>query len=83
MNERTLRFGFGRSWGDEMAENAAMFREADLLEEAAYRIIEHDADSPEAWARFSEAKALADAKRTAAYQDWMRIKRAMSKPRSK
>ena len=83
MTEHTLKFDFGRFWGDEMADNAAMFREADLLEEAAYRIIEHDTDSPEAWARFSEAKALADAKRTAAYHDWMRIKRAMSKPRSK
>ncbi|WP_426155456.1 hypothetical protein [Pseudomonas sp. TSRC2-2] len=83
MTERTLRFGFGRSWDDEMAENAAMFREADLLEEAAYTFIEAETDNPEAWARFTEAKALADAKRTAAFQDWMRIKRAMSKPRSK
>lgn len=83
MTEHTLKFGFGRSWDDEMAENAAMFREADLLEEAAYTIIAHDTDSPEAWSRFTEAKALADAKRTAAFQDWMRIKRAMSKPRSK
>ncbi|MEN5244039.1 hypothetical protein [Pseudomonas atacamensis] len=83
MTERTLKYGFGVSWDDEMAENAAMFREADLLEEAAYRIIENDTDNPEAWARFSDAKAMADAKRTAAYQDWMRIKRAMSKPRSK
>lgn len=83
MTEHTLKFDFGRSWDDEMADNAAMFREADLLEEAAYRIIEHDTDSPEAWARFSEAKTLADAQRTAAYQDWMRIKRAMSKQRSK
>jgi hypothetical protein len=83
MTEHTLKFGFARSWDDEMAENAAMFREADLLEETAYKIIEHDTDSPEAWARFTEAKALADAKRTAAFQDWMRIKRAMSKVRSK
>jgi len=83
MTEHILKFGFGRSWDDEMAENAAMFREADLLEEAAYKLIEDDTDNPEAWVRFTEAKALADAKRTAAFQDWMRIKRAMSKPRSK
>lgn len=83
MTEHILKFGFGRFWDDEMADNAAMFREADLLEEAAYKLIEDDTDNPEAWARFTEAKALADAKRTAAFQDWMRIKRAMSKPRSK
>jgi hypothetical protein len=55
-----------------------MFRQADLLEEAAYKIIDCDS-SNEAWARFTDAKALADAQRTAAYRDWMRINRAMRK----
>lgn len=82
MIEQTLKFGFGHSWDDEMARNAALFREADLLDEAAYKIIDHDTDNPEAWARFTEAKAQADAKRTAAFQDWMRIKRAMTRQRS-
>jgi hypothetical protein len=31
------------------------------------------------WARFIEAKKLADAQRTAAYQEWMRIHRAKRK----
>lgn len=83
MNEHILKYGFGRSWDEEMANNAAMFREADLLDEAAYKIIETDMDNPEVWARFTEAKALADAKRSAAYQDWMRIKRSMSPPRKR
>ncbi|MDR6161833.1 hypothetical protein [Pseudomonas fluorescens] len=58
MTEHTLKFDFGRSWDDEMADNAAMFREADLLEEAAYRIIEHDTDSPEAWGSLQRSKGL-------------------------
>jgi hypothetical protein len=65
------------AWDEEIAANTELFRQADALDEAAYRIIQYDRGSAEAWTRFSEAKAIADAKRTAAYQDWMRIKRAM------
>ncbi|RON86772.1 hypothetical protein [Pseudomonas fluorescens] len=65
-------------WDDQINANTELFRQADLLDEAAYRIIDQD-KGPDAWTRFSEAKARADAQRTAAYQDWMRIKRAMKK----
>lgn len=71
-----------RSWDDEINDNTALFREADLLDELAYKIIEYGIDNPEVWTRFTEAKAHADTKRTAAYQDWMRIKRAMRSQRT-
>lgn len=77
MTESILGFRDERFWDDEIAANTELFRRADALDEAAYRIIQYDRESAEAWTRFSEAKAIADAKRTAAYQDWMRIKRAM------
>ncbi|MBS4090691.1 hypothetical protein [Pseudomonas rustica] len=64
-------------WDEQIAANTEMFRQADLLDEAAYKIIEVDNGSPDAWARFTEAKAQADRRRTDAYRDWMRIKRAM------
>jgi len=77
MTESILGFRDEHFWDEEIAANTELFRQADALDEAAYRIIQYDRGSAEAWARFSEAKAVADAKRTAAYQDWMRIKRAM------
>jgi hypothetical protein len=79
MTESILGFRDEHFWDDEIAANTELFRQADALDEAAYKIIQYDRESAEAWARFSEAKAVADAKRTAAYQDWMRIKRAMRK----
>jgi len=78
MFESTSDLSGGRFWDDQIAANTEMFRQADLLEEAAYKIIDCDS-SNEAWARFTDAKALADAQRTAAYRDWMRINRAMRK----
>lgn len=59
---------------DDLAANSEMFREADRLEEAAYQIIQHDGGNADVLARFTEAKALADAKRAAAQQDWERIR---------
>ncbi|WP_426619449.1 hypothetical protein ACP3TY_05775 [Pseudomonas rustica] len=58
---------------DELARNAALFFEADRLETYAYSLLEGDSTSASSWERFSEAKALADAKRTEAQQDLLRI----------
>jgi len=66
-----------RSWDTEIALNTQMFRDADRLDDAAYLIIDVGTTSSKIWQRFSEAKALADEKRNAAYQDWIRIKRQM------
>ncbi|WP_336356831.1 hypothetical protein [Pseudomonas granadensis] len=76
-----LPFSGEESWEDELARNTALFREADLLDEAAHKIVEnsHGLEVGELWKRYLEAQALADAKRTAACQDWMRIKRSMSR----
>lgn len=68
----------GITWDDEIANNTQMFFEADQLDAAAYEIIKDGNPSSEQWARFTEAKKIADACRTAAYQDWMRIKRRMA-----
>ncbi|RIJ12017.1 hypothetical protein DXT77_05660 [Pseudomonas sp. 91RF] len=65
------------SWDAEIALNTQMFRDADRLDQAAYLIIEVGTTNSEIWQQFSEAKALADEKRNAAYQDWIRIKRLM------
>lgn len=66
-----------RSFDDDITDNTMMFIEADRLDALAYKIINEGRDDPGAWARFSEAKVAADAQRTAAYQDWIRIKRRM------
>ena len=63
------------SWEEALARNRRLFREADRLEDVAYRIIESGMNDPGVLARFSEAKALADAQRRAAFLDWLRIKR--------
>ncbi|WP_460141973.1 hypothetical protein [Pseudomonas sp. S2_E01] len=63
------------SWEEALASNRRLFREADRLEDDAYRIIESGMNDPGGLARFSEAKALADAQRRAAFLDWLRIKR--------
>ncbi|MBV4474739.1 hypothetical protein [Pseudomonas botevensis] len=84
MSDNSLRLSTSQAWDAEIARNTEMFREADRLEEEAYRIIEAGLDEPDVWSRFSEAKAWADAKRTQAYRDWIRIKRAMmNKPDSR
>jgi hypothetical protein len=77
MIEQLFNNEYDHSWDDEIASNAELFREADRLDDAAYAIIQNDRGNHQAWARFTEAKARADAKRTAAFQDWMRIRRAM------
>ncbi|WP_242486718.1 hypothetical protein [Pseudomonas sp. TH49] len=59
---------------DELARNAALFFEADRLEAYAYSLIEGDSTSALSWERFTEAKGLADAKRSEAQQDLLRIR---------
>jgi len=61
------------STDDEIARNASLFFEADRLEAFAYSLLEGDSASAVSWARFTEAKARADAKRAEAQQDLLRI----------
>jgi len=77
MKHPLTRQNADRSWDAEIALNTQMFRDADILDDAAYLIIDAGTTSSEIWQRFSQAKALADEKRNAAYQDWIRIKRQM------
>jgi hypothetical protein len=66
-------------WDAQIAANTEQFRQADLLDDAAYKIIEDDQSCPDTWDRFAEAKARADTQRTKAYCEWMQIKREMNK----
>ena len=75
MNSQTLDYTPGQAWEDEVAQNIQMFFEADRLDTVAYQIIESYSGDAKTWLRFTEAKKLADAQRTAAYQEWMRIHR--------
>ncbi|MCK3854117.1 hypothetical protein [Pseudomonas sp. W2Jun17] len=77
MNSQVLDYTISQRWDEEIAQNTQMFFEADRLDAQAYNIIEHYSGDATTWARFTEAKKLADAKRTAAYREWMRIRRAM------
>lgn len=79
MNSQTLGYTTGQAWDEEMAHNAEMFFEADRLDAQAYQIIESYNGDAATWARFIEAKKIADEQRTAAYRDWMRVRRAMRK----
>jgi hypothetical protein len=73
MNQDTTQFA-ASSADDELARNAALFFEADRLEAYAYSLLEGDASSAASWQRFTEAKAVADAKRSEAQQDLLRIR---------
>jgi len=64
-------------WDTQMAINTELFFEADRLERAAYDIISTSLADAAAWMCFTEAKQVADAKRTEAYQDLIRIRRAL------
>ncbi|AZE66568.1 hypothetical protein SAMN05216475_2824 [Pseudomonas synxantha] len=81
MNSQTLDYTPGQAWEDEIAQNTRMFFEADRLDTLAYQIIESYSGDAKTWLRFTEAKKLADAQRTAAYQEWMRIHRAKGSKR--
>ncbi|MBI6635883.1 hypothetical protein YA0871_24785 [Pseudomonas paralactis] len=77
MNSQVLDYTTRQTWDEEITRNTEMFFEADRLDAQAYQIIEHYSGDVTTWARFTEAKKLADAQRTAAYREWMRIRRAM------
>lgn len=66
-----------------LARNTELFFEADRLEQAAYAIIGTSLANADAWLRFTEAKQVADAKRTEAYNDLMRIRRMALGSRAK
>ncbi|AVE08433.1 hypothetical protein CYL20_04850 [Pseudomonas palleroniana] len=79
MNSQTLGYTRAQEREDEVERNNQMFFEADRLDAQAYQIIESYSGDAQTWARFTEAKRLADAQRTAAYREWMRIHRARRK----
>lgn len=79
MNSQTLGYTKSQARDDDVERNNAMFFEADRLDAQAYTIIESYSGDAQTWARFIEAKKVADAQRTAAYQEWMRIHRAKRK----
>ncbi|RON42373.1 hypothetical protein [Pseudomonas brassicacearum] len=55
------------SAGDaEVDRSTALFFEADRLDAFAYGILDMDAKTAEIWKKFTEAKAIADAKRAEA-----------------
>lgn len=72
MNKQTLEESFEN---DEITRINGLFYEADRLEDIAYRIFDECSRNAACWYRFNEAKALADAKRTEAYQAWMNNRR--------
>ncbi|KWU52050.1 hypothetical protein ACQRBV_21445 [Pseudomonas sp. R11F] len=79
MISQTLGYTSTQEREDEVERNNQMFFEADRLDAQAYKIIESYSGDAQTWARFTEAKRLADAQRTAAYREWMRIHRARRK----
>lgn len=79
MNGQVLDFTKRQAVDDEVAQNSQMFFEADRLDALAYKIIESYSGDAATWARFTEAKKSADAQRTTAYREWMRIHRTRKK----
>lgn len=79
MTSQLLNHTARQPWDDEMVQNTEMFFEADRLDAQAYKMIEAYSGDAATWARFTEAKKLADAQRTAAYREWMRINRTKRK----
>ncbi|MBN1083617.1 hypothetical protein JNO13_25870 [Pseudomonas sp. 1079] len=79
MNSQTLGYTTTNRRDDEITRNAEMFFEADRLDALAYEIIESYSGDAQTWARFTEAKKRADAQRTVAYREWMRIHRSKRK----
>ena len=79
MISQTLGYTSTQEREDEVERNNQMFFEADRLDAQAYKIIESYSGDAQTWVRFTEAKRLADAQRTAAYREWMRIHRARRK----
>jgi hypothetical protein len=60
------------SAGDaELDRSTTLFFEADRLDAFAYGILDTDAKTAEIWKKFTEAKAIADAKRAEASRIWI------------
>lgn len=81
MTEHMLRLTEQLDWDAALAKNTELFYEADRLEKIAYDIIGTSLADAAAWLSFTEAKEVADQKRTEAYQDLMRIRREMESRR--
>lgn len=79
MNSQTIGYTKRQAGDDVVERNNEVFFEADRLDTQAYKIIESYSVDAQMWACFIEAKKVADAHRTAAYQEWMRIHRAKRK----
>lgn len=77
MISQTFEYTAKQALEDEIARNTEMFFEADRLDAHAYKIIEAYSGDAVTWSRFTQAKRVADAQRTAAYQERMQIKRAL------
>jgi hypothetical protein len=58
---------------DEAARIKSLFFEADRLDDIAYRLFDESQKDNGTWIQFIEAKAQADAKRTQAYQSWIKM----------
>lgn len=76
MISQTFEYTAKQALEDEIAQNTKMFFEADRLDAHAYKLIEAYSGDAVTCSRFTQAKRIADAQRTAAYHEWMRIKRA-------
>ncbi|MFH0020128.1 hypothetical protein ACFZAC_00815 [Pseudomonas fluorescens] len=76
MTSTTSSAGFSsEDEDDEPARINALFYEADRLEEIAYRLFDESSRNAAMWEHFNQAKAVADAKRTEAYQAFMQLRR--------
>ena len=75
MSANRLEEGGTEDQEDELARTAELFLEADRLDAVAYAILEGDSENTETWRRFTEAKAIAEAKRTEANHALMRMRR--------
>jgi hypothetical protein len=60
---------------EEEAHSNRLFAEADRLEALAYDFLDSDPENTQALAKFTEAKALADAKRMEANEHRQRLQR--------
>ena len=77
MKTINFRFADNEYWSAQITINSNLFFEADRLDAAAYALISHGFNSPDVWRRFAEAKTVERAQRKVAYQDWIRIRRAL------
>jgi len=75
MNARTSQESGDLNEDDEVADVTALFAEADRLEVFAYSLLDAEDKTDTVLKAFTEAKALADAKRTEAYQAWLQLRR--------